>query len=212
MTRASAKPKADEGSSKTDIRKSKERCFSPVAGSAVVANTFASQNFDVGDLSNAIAVLTEAADKAKSGDLCELESMLAAQATALNVIFSDMAVRAAVNTGGCLAATETYLRLALKAQAQCRATLQTLAEIKNPRAMAFVKQANIAQGPQQVNNHIGANATRPKISETRSNELLGTPNGKRLEPSAARTSSGTDPGLEAMEVLHRTENRRGESD
>lgn len=49
--------------------------------------------------------------------------------------------------GEYLNATDTYLRLALKAQAQCRATLQTLAEIKNPRPVAFVKQANIAHGP-----------------------------------------------------------------
>lgn len=47
---------------------------------------------------------------------------------------------------------QAYLGLALKAQAQCRATLEALAEIKNPRPMAFVKQANISGGPQQVNN------------------------------------------------------------
>ena len=57
-----------------------------------------------------------------------------------------------------LPAAETYLRLALKAQAQCRATVEALAEIKNPRPVAFVKQANIAQGPQQVNNRIESGA------------------------------------------------------
>jgi hypothetical protein len=36
----------------------------------------------------------------------------------------------------------TYLRLGLKAQSQCRATLETLAAIKNPRPVAFVQQAN----------------------------------------------------------------------
>jgi len=44
------------------------------------------------------------------------------------------------------------MRLAFKAQAQCRATVETLAEMKNPHPFAFVKQANIANGPQQVNN------------------------------------------------------------
>ena len=39
-----------------------------------------------------------------------------------------------------------------KRQAQCRATLEALAEIKNPRPVAFVKQANISGGHQQVNN------------------------------------------------------------
>lgn len=44
-----------------------------------------------------------------------------------------------------------------KCSTQCRATLETLAEIKNPRPVVFVRQANIANGPQQVNN----GSTRP---------------------------------------------------
>ena len=80
--------------------------------------------------------------------------MLVAQTIALNAVFSDMAWRAAENIGEYLPATEIYLRLAFKAQAQFRATIEALAEIKNPRPVAFVKQANIAQGPQQVNNRI----------------------------------------------------------
>ena len=43
-----------------------------------------------------------------------------------------------------------YLRLALKAQSQRRATLETLATIKNPPVI-YAKQANITSGPQQVN-------------------------------------------------------------
>jgi hypothetical protein len=43
------------------------------------------------------------------------------------------------------------LRLqAFKAQAQCRATFETIALSKNPPV--FARQANIAQGPQQINN------------------------------------------------------------
>lgn len=44
---------------------------------------------------------------------------------------------------------------------KCRATIETLAEIKNPRAVAFVTQANIAHGPQQVNNGVPANGVEP---------------------------------------------------
>ena len=54
--------------------------------------------------------------------------------------------------GTYLATTESYLRLALKAQAQSRATVEALAEMKNPHPVSFVKQANIAHGNQQVNN------------------------------------------------------------
>jgi hypothetical protein len=38
-----------------------------------------------------------------------------------------------------------------KAQNQCRMTLETLSTIKNP-PVVYAKQANIAHGPQQVNN------------------------------------------------------------
>jgi hypothetical protein len=37
-------------------------------------------------------------------------------------------------------------------ESQCRTTLETLATIKNPPDVAFVKQANYAAGPQRVNN------------------------------------------------------------
>ena len=84
-------------------------------------------------------------------------------------------------------AGETYLRLALKAQAQCRTTWESLAEIKNPRAVAFVRQANIAHGPQQVNNGTVASQdapTRAEKSENQSIELLGASDGKRLDTEA----------------------------
>jgi hypothetical protein len=34
---------------------------------------------------------------------------------------------------------DPFLRLALKAQSQCRATWEAIAEVKNPRAVAFVR-------------------------------------------------------------------------
>jgi hypothetical protein len=48
-------------------------------------------------------------------------------------------------------AAESYFKMALKAQNQCRMTLETLSNIKNP-PVVYAKQANIANGPQQVNN------------------------------------------------------------
>ena len=70
-------------------------------------------------------------------------------------------------------AAETYLRLALRAQAQCRATLETLAVIKNPQPVAFVRQANIANGPQQVNNAPAqpGESSRARESENQQNKL-----------------------------------------
>lgn len=79
------------------------------------------------------------------------KATLTAQAAAIDAIFPEPARRGALNLGEYLSASETYFRLALKAQSQCRATLEALAEIKNTHPVAFVQQANIAHGPQQVN-------------------------------------------------------------
>ena len=43
--------------------------------------------------------------------------------------------------------------MALKAQDQSRRTLETLAQMKKP-AVVIAQQANITQGPQQVNNNL----------------------------------------------------------
>jgi hypothetical protein len=75
--------------------------------------------------------------------------MLTAQAHTLDAIFNSLAQRAALNMGEYIQACETYLKLALRAQSQCRTTWEALATIKNPPVMGYVRQANIAHGPQQ---------------------------------------------------------------
>ena len=70
---------------------------------------------------------------------------------------------------------ETYMRMALKAQSQCRATLKTLANIKNP-PVVFARQANIAQGPQQVNNGMmpaGEPRAGPRENENAPRQTVG---------------------------------------
>jgi hypothetical protein len=123
-----------------------------------------------------------------------------------------MARRAALNMGEHLNATEIYLRLGLKAQGQCRATLQTLFEMKHPQPVAFVKQANIANGPQQVNNGV---ATEPLphagISANRSNELLELSHEQRLDIRTAGSAGGAHPELETVGAVVRTEDRAGEN-
>src|SRR3546814_19019872 len=54
---------------------------------------------------------------------------------------------------------QAHMNLGLKAQAQCRATLQALTELKYPRQVVIAKQANISNGHQQVNN--GPHTTAP---------------------------------------------------
>ena len=118
--------------------------------------------------------------KVQDGDMSGPEAMLVAQAHALDIMFSSLAQRAALNSkAGYLGATESYMRLALKAQSQCRTTIEALGELKNPRTTTFNKQVNIAE-QQQVNNgpntetstRTGAHASAREKNITPTNELL----------------------------------------
>lgn len=112
---------------------------------------------------------------AGQGDLSRAETILTAQAHTLDAIFHNFARRA--QRAEYMNQLEANMRLALKAQSQCRSTLETLAAIKNPQPVAFVKQANISNGPQQVNNGKSfSTSTRERAharkTENRQNELL----------------------------------------
>ncbi|WP_051962028.1 hypothetical protein [Methylobacter sp. BBA5.1] len=190
--------------------KSKERLLTelgilPIAGNMVTANTFAKGTVGELNLTESFAVMKEEVKKVQEGDMSNVEATLAAQAVTLDKIFIEMARRAAMNMGEYLPAMEAYMKLALKAQTQCRTTLQTLAEIKNPQPVAFVKQANIAHGPQQVNNGV---APRAENFNNSSNELLEVNNGKRLDTRTTSTTSGADQDLEAVAAVNRAKNRK----
>ncbi|MGX5649590.1 hypothetical protein ACWKW4_04945 [Hydrogenophaga borbori] len=159
--------------------------LSGVAANALTARTFAAGTFGNLDVTECVKVLRMRADATHAGDLRHAETVLTAQAATLDAIFIEMARRAALNMGEYMDATERYMRLALKAQSQCRTTLETLAAIKNP-PVVFAKQANIAHGPQQVNNGNGSAAhsatstrmhARPQAENwpTEQNELLEAP-------------------------------------
>lgn len=136
----------------------KEQKVAKIAVAGMAENAATIQAFGKGTLgeigiTEAFHALRDRADTMNRGDLSAAEAMLVAQASSLNAIFAEMARRAAANMGEYMNATETYLRLGLKAQAQCRATLETLATIK-AGPVVIARQANIAHGPQQVNNGI----------------------------------------------------------
>ena len=143
-----------------------------VAGRRIAGQAFA-------DALNVPAMTRELQRQSKQvakGDLSAQEYMLLQQAQTLDLIFTRMVMQAEPNMGEYMSAAETYMRLALKAQAQARATIETLAEIKNPRPVAFVKQANIAHGHQQVNNGDAALPAPPQaqISPPAPDALAGT--------------------------------------
>jgi hypothetical protein len=140
------------------------------------------------DFPLAAQILEREIERLKNGDLAKVEQMLLSQAVALEMMFVSMARRAKVQEQ--LRQYETHMRFALKAQNQSRATLQALVQLKQPSNTTFVKQANIAQGHQQVNNLAEKNIT-PQ------NELL-KGNYAELDTGTTPTPTGTDTALETL--------------
>ena len=154
------------------------------------------------DLSELVQDLEKRIDKIKDGDMGSVEAMLFGQAKVLETMFTSLARRAAKNDG--LKQFQVNLTLALKAQAQCRATLVALAEIKNPRPVQFVKQANMTTGPQQVNNsyagtpsHSGIQSRTENIQREQ-NKLLEADHGNYLDTRAQGAASRANPHLDAV--------------
>jgi len=164
------------------------------------------QTFEKSDnpLQGFVDELSAQIDAVHAGDMKRPEAILIAQAHTLNDLFNTLARRAASNMGEYLTAAERYLRLALKAQSQCRATLETLSEVKNP-AMVYAKQANIAQN-QQVNNGIPARTRETEIGQSKQSgadsELL-------PDARASEAESRIDTPLETVGEIDRAKVGRG---
>lgn len=183
-----------------------QEAFRPTCNAAVIANAFTKNTIGAVDYCESIDVLMDQCAAVKKGNLGRVEAMLVSQAHSLDVLFASLARKAAGNMGEYLGAAETYMKLALRAQSQCRATLETLATIKNP-PVVFAKQANIAHGHQQVNNGIPAHAgetegEQPELSR------LGHEQGQSLDGGAAATAGGSHPAVATVEAIHRPAQRR----
>lgn len=141
------KVQAVEG--KSEGRRLAEVSIDPAAHSLVTVQQFTNKTFgdtDVTDLYGAVSDKVKAISK---GDLEGARALLAAQAISLNAIFTEMARRAGLNMGDYLQATQTYLRLALKAQAQSRSTIEALDRLTNGHVQT-VKHVHVAEGGQAV--------------------------------------------------------------
>jgi hypothetical protein len=152
------------------------------------------------DMEYARVIIGETTEAIKRGDLSKIEEMYISQAVALEVMFTSLARRAKAQEK--LLQYETHMRFALKAQNQCRATLQALVQLKQPSQTTFVKQANISQGHQQVNNLTEKNQiSQNKLLEGKAYDLDSRPQAK---------AKGINSKLEAVGKVHRGKDSRGQ--
>jgi len=151
------------------------------------------------DLGELIKVLREEVKTVLNGNMRPAEAMLYGQAMTLQTIFTNLARRASTNDG--LKQFQVNMTLALKAQAQCRSTIEALALVKNP--MPYIRQANIANGPQQVNNGVNPEQyaqTHPHAGnfQTAPNKLLEADHGQRLDIGAAQATSRVNQAVDTV--------------
>ncbi len=79
--------------------------------------------------------------------------------------------------------------------------MQALVDLKQPRQPTFVKQANIAQGHQQINNLSEKNLNpQNKLLEGEIYDLDSRPQGK---------AKGINSNMEAMGEIHGGDNSKG---
>jgi hypothetical protein len=143
-------------------------------------------------VTSVVTAMTETAKRINANNLQEVEATLVSQATAMNIMFTELGRRAALNMGANLDASERYFRMALKAQNQCRMTLETLSNIKNPPVI-YAKQANITNGPQQVNNHAHAGENR-----NQPNKILEQSYDERMDGGTQSQTSVSNSELETV--------------
>lgn len=148
-------------------------------------------------------ILEDSFKKVKTGDLSSIEEILFTQSYALNVMFASMVARS--NRQEYIANSQALMSLALKAQNQSRATLQTLIQLKQPSQTSFIKQqTNVAGGHQQINNGISF----PENLTNKPNELLETQDGKWLDTGAQGQNALANSSLEALGKVHRGKDSR----
>ncbi|SCC95880.1 conserved hypothetical protein [Thiomonas sp. X19] len=181
---------------------------------AHVAEAFARRTFAETPLGDVARAIKQAGDAVSSGDLSGLEHILTGQIVALHGVFVDCAMRAQGNMGQYLNAAESYMRLALKAQAQCARTAEVLGNLRAGPTI-FAKQANVTTGPQQVNNGNFESSTHARTHAQEApkpaNELLEDATHEqqqRMVPGAQAAPARGNQAVEAVGAVNRAEDAR----
>lgn len=180
-----------------ELKTTTEHCLSQ---STIGASTTKVMNFngvidnDRISLEYTKELLEKAFKDVSNGDLSIVERMLLGQAFALNMAVNSLAMRATRQKD--VSTMQMLMNLSFKAQNQSRATLDSLIQLKQPSQTTIVKQANIANGHQQVNNLAEKNLT-PQ------NELLENTN-ERLDGGTQKASKRANSSMETMAKVNRS--------
>jgi hypothetical protein len=145
----------------------------------------------------------QAAD-VNNGDFGGPIAMLMNQAITLQSLFTRLTEKALAQSH--MPNLESYMRLALKAQSQSRASLEAMATIKNPPVI-YAKQANVTTGPQQINNNT-APGTQARDIESEQTQKRGANHELCQDTRTPGVFVGANEAEQALGENHRTENTR----
>lgn len=126
---------------------------------------------------------------AETGNLSEVTHILTAQALTLDAIFTEFARRSIHNVDGYLEASERMMRLALKAQAGSRATLEALAKLHQPKEQT-VRHVHVNEGGQaviadQFHHHAGGHTNAETV----------------IQPHEPDSAAGAGPALPSPDTF-----------
>ena len=149
----------DETAAQAVARELLEPTFKNAAVAAGFTGQMIGKKIEAPGISDYALHVQRVADGAAEGELAMASRILAAQAIALDSMFAELARRAALNMGEYMDASERYGRLALRAQTNCRTTLEALAKLHQPREQT-VRHIHVNEGGQAVvadhfHNHAG---------------------------------------------------------
>ncbi|MDJ0634672.1 MAG: hypothetical protein QNJ34_15900 [Xenococcaceae cyanobacterium MO_188.B29] len=189
---------AKAGSKKTSIPLNKITDPSALGSGAIASIMDSGDNVKVVDAAK--DRVEETLFKVKSGNLEDLEAILVNQVYVLNGLFNQLVIqgKASLTKPAVLKSLpnhpKTMLNVAMKAQTQCRATIQTISDLKNPKKTTFIKN--------QLNN------VKMELEE-RIEQLEDIENGsKKLDYRTEATAISINSEMEALEVIDRSKDPR----
>ena len=146
--------------------------------------------------------LSRSVDRILNNDTNEIEAMLMTQAKSLEYVFYDALTKLPNSS---IENAEVFANIALRAQAGCRKTLMTLAELKHPRrSMTIIKQQNNAI-TQQVNNGVKCKSEPIKNNKKVANKLNAKVSyeAKKMDIGTTIATGTTNTPAETVEAFHR---------
>ncbi|WP_123906238.1 hypothetical protein [Sphingorhabdus sp. YGSMI21] len=166
---------------KSESRQMAEVAMRPMIRNGFIVGSLGSKYFsgEQPDLTETVDIMAEACAKVRTNDLSDQRDILTSQAMALDAIFTAMVLRSENNLKDYFDASQRFMRMAMKAQAQCRTTIEAL--------------DRLARGGEQVIKHVHVD-NRGGQAVIADNVQTGGQNGKiEKQPHAVAALGIPDP-------------------